>query len=204
MKRPRPGRLGVFGGTFDPPHLGHLLLAECARETLGLDTVLFVPACVPPHKANGRVSPAPVRVRLLRAALAGTGFRLSTLELTRPGPSYTIDTLDLVHAQNPGSQLWLLVGADSLVDLPTWRDPAGIVHRARLAVAARPGVRAGRVAPKVRARLDWLPNVPVAIASRDLRARVAAGRSIRFLVPPKVERLVAQLGLYTASRRRSR
>ena len=137
MKRPRPGRLGVFGGTFDPPHLGHLLLAECAREALALDAVVFVPARVPPHRAPKRPSPADVRVRLLRAALHGTGFRVSTLELVRPGPSYTVDTLD--EMKNTHEALWLLLGADSLLDLPAWRDPDGILARARLAVAARPG-----------------------------------------------------------------
>jgi len=194
------GRLGVFGGTFDPPHLGHLLLAECARETLALDQVVFVPARVPPHKAPGGVSPAATRVRLLRAALRGTGFQVSTLELSRPGPSYTVDTLDLMNAGHHGPELWLVLGADSLLDLPGWRDPEGILERARLAVAHRPGFPVGRVAARVRRRVDWLPNAPVAIASRDLRKRVAGGRSIRFLVPTAVERLVARLGLYRGAR----
>jgi nicotinate-nucleotide adenylyltransferase len=192
----KAGRLGVFGGTFDPPHLGHLLLAECAREALGLDRVIFVPARVPPHRAPKRPSPADVRVRLLKAALRGTGFELSTLELSRPGPSYTVDTLDLVHARHPQARLWLLVGADSLLDLPRWREPARILSLVRLAVAERPGFRAARVGAAVRRRVDWLPNAPVDISSRDLRKRVAQGRSIRFLVPAAVERLVARLGLY--------
>ena len=196
MKRARPERLGVFGGTFDPPHLGHLLLAECAREALALDRVVFVPARVPPHKAARGVSPADVRVRLLEAALAGTGFAVSTLELSRPGPSYTVDTLDLMKLAHPGARLWLLLGADSLKDLPTWRDPDGILARARLAVATRPGFDALRVPLKTKRRVDWLPNAPVAIASRDLRKRVAQGKSIRFLVPARVERLVAKLDLY--------
>jgi nicotinate-nucleotide adenylyltransferase len=196
VKRPRPGRLGVFGGTFDPPHLGHLLLAECARETLALDAVVFVPARVPPHRAPKRPSPADVRVRLLRAALQGTGFTVSTLELLRPGPSYTVDTLDEMKTKHEGVDLWLLLGADSLLDLPRWRDPAGILARARLAVAARPGFAARRVPARVGRRVDWLPNAPVDISSRDLRRRVAAGRSIRFLVPDRVARLVERLGLY--------
>ena len=194
MKRPRPRRLGVFGGTFDPPHLGHLLLAECARETLALDTVVFVPARVPPHRAPKRPAPADVRVRLLRAALHGTGFALSTLELSRPGPSYTVDTLD--EMKTPHDQLWLLLGADSLLDLPAWRDPDGILARARLAVAARPGFPVRRIPARVGRRVDWLPNAPVDISSRDLRRRVAAGRTIRFLVPERVARLIERLGLY--------
>ena len=194
MKRPRPGRLGVFGGTFDPPHLGHLLLAECARETLALDAVVFVPARVPPHRAPKRPSPADVRVRLLRAALHGTGFQVSTLELSRPGPSYTVDTLD--EMKNTHEALWLLLGADSLLDLPAWRDPDGILARARLAVAARPGFPVRKISARVARRVDWLANAPVDISSRDLRRRVAAGRSIRFLVPERVARLVERLGLY--------
>ena len=200
MTSPRPGRLGVFGGTFDPPHLGHLLLAECAREALALDRVVFVPARVPPHKAIRRVSPADVRVQLLRAALKGTGFALSTLELSRPGPSYTVDTLDLMKRRHRGEALWRLLAGTGLYDLPTWRDPVGILERARLAVAARPGCARGdamgRVSARVRRAVDWLPNAPVDISSRDLRKRVAAGRSIRFLVPDAVARLVARLGLY--------
>jgi nicotinate-nucleotide adenylyltransferase len=194
VKRPRPGRLGVFGGTFDPPHLGHLLLAECARETLALDAVVFVPARVPPHRAPKRPSPADVRVRLLRAALHGTGFKVSTCELVRPGPSYTVDTLDAM--KNTHEALWLLLGADSLLDLPAWRDPDGILARARLAVASRPGFPLRKVPARVGRRVDWLPNAPVDISSRDLRRRVAAGRSIRFLVPERVARLIGRLGLY--------
>jgi len=194
VKRPRPRRLGVFGGTFDPPHLGHLLLAECAREALALDAVVFVPARVPPHRAPKRPSPPDVRVRLLRAALHGTGFKVSTLELSRPGPSYTVDTLDEMKHTPEG--LWLLLGADSLLDLPAWRDPDGILARARLAVASRPGFPVRKVPARVARRVDWLPNAPVDISSRDLRRRVAAGRSIRFLVPDRVARLVERLGLY--------
>jgi len=196
VKRPRPGRLGVFGGTFDPPHLGHLLLAECAREALALDAVVFVPARVPPHRAPKRPSPPDVRVRLLRAALSGTGFTVSTLELSRPGPSYTVDTLDQMKTTHEGASLWLLLGADSLLDLPGWRDPDGILARARLAVAERPGCAARRIPARVARHVDWLPNAPVDISSRDLRRRVAAGRSIRFLVPDRVARLVERLGLY--------
>ena len=203
MKSRRPGRIGMFGGTFDPPHLGHLLLAECARETLGLDRVVFVPARVAPHKVGRGMTPVEVRLRLLRAALRGTGFALSTLEVRRPGPSYTVDTLEALKRLYPEAELHLLVGADSLLDLPTWRDPARILALATLAVARRPGFRAARVSKAVRRRVRWLPNAPVEISASDLRARVAEGRSIRFLTPPAVERLVARLGLYQRGKTRS-
>ncbi len=191
---PRP-RIGVFGGTFDPPHLGHLLLAEAARERLALDRVVFVPARVPPHKRGRRVSPARTRLALLRAALRGTGFAISTVELDRPGPSYTVDTLERLAGAAP-ARLFLLVGADSLADLPTWREPERILALATLAVAARPGVGMPRLARRHARRVVFLGNPQVDIASSDLRARVAAGRSIRFLTPSAVVRRVAELGLY--------
>ena len=194
-------RIGVFGGTFDPPHLGHLLLAESARDRLKLDRVLFVPARVPPHKLSRRVTPPATRLGLLRAALRGTGFAISTLELGRPGPSYTVDTLERLGRRHPGARLWLLVGADSLADLPTWREPERILSLATLAVAARPEA-SDRTPPSMARfarRIVHLGNPPVAIASTDLRARVARGRSIRFLVPAAVEKRVDALGLYRKS-----
>jgi len=200
VKPRRPGRIGIFGGTFDPPHLGHLLLAECARETLGLDRVVFVPARVAPHKIGRRMTPVELRLSLLRAALRGTGFALSTLEVQRPGPSYTVDTLEALQRLHPEAELHLLVGADSLLDLPTWKDPTRILALATLAVATRPGFRPAKISAAVRRRVCWLPNAPVEISASDLRTRVAEGRSIRFLTPPAVERLVAHLGLYRRER----
>ena len=193
----RPARrIGVFGGTFDPPHIGHLLLAESARDALDLSEVWFVPARVPPHKQRRRVTPAATRVALLTAALRGTGFRLDPQELARRGPSYTVDTLETYRARHPRASLHLLMGADSLLDLPTWRDPARLLALARAAVAARPGFDVRRVPAALRRNVDWIPNPPVAIASRDLRARVREGRSIRFQVPAAVLALVSRLGLY--------
>jgi nicotinate-nucleotide adenylyltransferase len=200
----KPQRVGIFGGTFDPPHWGHLLLAESAREELRLDRVLFVPARVPPHKTGDGMTPANVRLRLLRAALRGTGFEISQVELGRPGPSYTVDTLEALRRSLPGAALFLLVGADSLADLPTWRAPERIARLATVAVARRPGSpdatrRAGKA---FGARIVPLGNPPVDLASNELRARVARGRSIRFRVPPAVERLVHTLGLYRSRRAR--
>jgi len=201
VNRARGGlRLGLLGGTFDPPHVGHLLLAETAREELGLDRVVFVPARVPPHKRGRAVSPAPVRKALLAAALRGTGFSISTLELDRPGPSYTVDTLETMTRLHPGATLFLLVGADSLADLPTWRTPSRILSLATVAVAARPGAKGAAAARRAlggtRKAITFLGNPPIELSSTALRARVAAGRSIRFLVPAAVERAIAVRGLY--------
>jgi len=199
VKRVRsPRRIGVFGGTFDPPHVGHLLLAESAMESLGLSEVWFVPARVPPHKRGRRVTPADTRLRLLRAALRGTGFRIDTQELRREGPSYTVDTLAAYRARAPQAALHLILGADSLLELPTWRAPETLSALARLAVAVRPGFDTSRVAPALLRRVDWIPNPPVGISSTELRARVKARRSIRFQVPAAVLALVQRLGLYRA------
>ncbi|MGH7726976.1 MAG: nicotinate-nucleotide adenylyltransferase [Candidatus Eiseniibacteriota bacterium] len=198
-RRERRERLGILGGTFDPPHLGHLMLAECARETLSLDRVLFVPARHPPHKRDRRVSPPPTRIRLLRAALRGTGFSISSIELERTGLSYTVDTLLALRERHRSAALFLLVGEDSLVELPTWRAPQRILELATVAVACRPGASgmgARRIPAAWRKRVTFLPNAPVDIASRDLRERVRRGRSIRFLVPDTVARLIDSLGLY--------
>ncbi len=193
-------RIGLLGGTFDPPHVGHLLLAEAAREQLRLDRILFVPAHVPPHKRGRPVTPARTRRALLAAALRGTGFGLSTIELDRPGPSYTVDTLTSLARAQPGARLFLLIGADSLIDLPEWRDPERILSLATLAVAVRPGTKLPAMArgplARHRSAVKFLGNVPVDVSSTQLRARVAAGRSIRFLVPSAVERAIARLGLY--------
>lgn len=193
----RPRRIGLLGGTFDPPHLGHLLLAEAAKDALALDRVLFVPARTPPHKKDGRITPAPTRLRLLEAALSGTGFSICALELSRPGPSYTVDTLNELRERAKTALFYWLIGEDNLDELRTWRNPAKILELATLVVGRRPGAAAGAGLPRgTKDRIVFLDNPPVSIASRDLRARVASGQSIRFLVPAAVERLVKTLGLY--------
>ena len=192
-------RIGVFGGTFDPPHAGHLALAERARERLGLDRVLFVPAGTPPHKRARRLSSARTRAAMTRLALRGhPAFRLSTLELARRGPSFTVDTLRTLRARHPGARLFLLIGEDSLGDFRTWRDPQGIRALATLVVARRPangGARARR-SPAPRRGVVWLDNPGLDISSSALRARARAGQSLRYLVPDAVARYVTRHRLY--------
>jgi nicotinate-nucleotide adenylyltransferase len=189
-------RLGVFGGTFDPPHGGHLALAERARERLKLDRVLFVPAGSPPHK-RGRVrSSAPARLAMTRLAVRGNpAFAVSTLELGRRGPSFTVDTLRALAAAHPGARLYLLLGADSLAEFAGWRDPAAIRALATLVIARRPGARR---APSGRARrgIVWLDNPGLELSSSALRRHAAAGGSLRYLVPDAVARYVARHRLY--------
>jgi nicotinate-nucleotide adenylyltransferase len=200
-------RLGVYGGTFDPIHMGHLIVAEQGREAGRLDRVLFVPAASPPNKAGQRITRFEQRVEMLELAIAGyPPFAIDQLEKERSGPSYTVDTLEELKRRHPGAQLFLLIGSDSLADLPTWREPARIVANAGLVVMVRPNYpppsaeqlrTALKLAPEVNLEIILVPTPPlVDIASRDLRRRVAEGRSIRYLVPRAVECYIAEKGLY--------
>lgn len=198
-------RLGLFGGTFDPPHLGHLALAEWARERLRLDGVVFVPAGDPPHKRGRVVTRAATRLAMTELAIAGReGFALSRVEIDREGPSYTVDTLRALRDAHPGSRWWLLIGEDSLAELSTWKDPEAIVRLATPAVAIRPGSRVGhpRRAPRAFGRpVVWLDNPPIDVSSSAVRARARRGASIRFLVPDAVERFVVASRLYRGAAR---
>jgi nicotinate-nucleotide adenylyltransferase len=186
-------RIGLFGGTFDPPHAGHLAIAECAREQLRLDLVLFVPAGTPPHKRGRRMSSAAVRVAMTRLAVRGNrAFRVSTLEVRRAGPSFTVDTLRDLRAAFPGARLYLILGEDSLDDFRTWHEPEAIATLATLAVARRPG-RSRRRPP---GRVVWLDNPGLDLSSSGIRASVRAGRSVRYLVPDAVAAYIGRRQLY--------
>lgn len=197
-------KVGVMGGTFDPIHLAHLILAEQARVFLGLDRVLFVPAGAPWRKAERRIAPVADRVAMVRAALAGDPyFEVSLIESERRGPSYTVDTLSVLQRQlGPQAELYFILGQDALADLPNWREPARIVQLARLAVAARPGcpppdpTALERAVPGIQDRMDVVPMPQMDISSTDIRRRVAQGISIRFLVPAAVEAYITAHGLY--------
>jgi nicotinate-nucleotide adenylyltransferase len=190
-------RLGLFGGTFDPPHLGHLALAEWARERLRLDRVVFVPAGDPPHKRGRILTRAATRLAMTELAIAGReGFALSRIEIDREGPSYTVDTLRALRDSHPGSRWWLLIGEDSLAELSTWKEPEAIVRLATPAVAIRPGSRVRRTPRAFGRPVAWLDNPPIEVSSSDVRARARRGASIRFLVPDAVERFVVASRLY--------
>jgi nicotinate-nucleotide adenylyltransferase len=202
-------RLGVFGGTFDPVHLGHLILAEQCREQARLDQVFFIPAASPPHKPAPEITPFGHRVEMLSLALAGQpAFRVNELESERPGPSYTADTLEELHRRQPEAHLFWLIGADALPDLSCWHQPERIVAAAGLLVVGRPGfdlwpaerLRAAlRLPPQAALRLEVAQMPLVDIASRDLRRRAQEGRSLRYLVPRAVECYIQTHRLYTAS-----
>lgn len=187
-------RLGLLGGSFDPIHLGHLRAAENAREALRLDQVLFVPAARSPHKAG---SAATGQDRFTMACLATAGqpaFQVSDLELRREPPSYTVDTLELLAAQRPDDELWLIVGADTLADLGRWRSVARILELARVAVVARPGCAA--LAPPEGARVDRVDGPGLEVSSSQVRELLAGGRSARYLVTDAVADYAAKRGLY--------
>ena len=199
-------RIGIFGGTFDPVHFGHLLLAESCREQLALDEVWWIPATVSPHKQAGSTTPGHHRMEMLRLATGGnSAFRVDSIELDRGGVSYTIDTLRQLAEKRPEATWFVLLGADSLQSLPTWHQPREILELATPAVVDRPGeppidysVLAELVTPERLKQLESLRVVMplVGYSSTDLRTRVHEGRSIRYQVPRAVEEYIGQHQLY--------
>jgi nicotinate-nucleotide adenylyltransferase len=197
-------KLGVLGGTFDPPHIGHLILAEEARLALGLGQVLFVPAGAPWRKAGQELSPREDRLAMVRLAVGGNPyFAVSTLEIEREGPSYTAETLVALREQLAAeSEIFLILGQDSLADLPNWWQPQRIISLARLAVAARTAWEPAqadaleREMPGIPQRLVWLDMPRIDISSTAVRERVRRGLSIRQWVPPAVEEYIREHGLY--------
>lgn len=196
-------RIGILGGTFNPPHIGHLVCAQEARHRLGLDRVLLMPAAVPPHKAVPDDPGPQVRAELCRLAAADEpGLEVCTLELERPGPSYTVDTLRALHDRAPGDDLTFIVGADMAELLPTgWREPREVLRLARLAVAEREGTRhedlAALLAPlHDGTRVTFFDMPRLDVSSSDVRRRVREGRPLRHLVPAAVAERIAAAGLY--------
>ena len=197
------GAIGVFGGTFDPIHVAHLAVAEAARDAVGLARVLFVPAGEPPHKRGRAISPAEHRLAMVRAAVAGNdGFSVSRMELDRRGPSYTVDTLRDLRAEDPSADLALVLSAEAFLELPTWREPAAILGLAGLVVAPRDGYPDAspdfleRHFPGARARTVFLDGPRMRLSASELRARATAGRSLRYLVPDAVAAYIGDHALY--------
>jgi nicotinate-nucleotide adenylyltransferase len=198
-------RLGLYGGTFDPVHYGHLLLAETCRETVKLDEVWFIPTGNPPHKPGIKMSPPKERREMLELALAGLPqFHVSRIEIDRPGPHYTIDTLKLLKTERPDDELFLLIGGDSLQELHTWREPTELARLATIVAVNRGSApAAGEVNAKeyllefgVTVPVQTVQMPPIGISATDLRRRVAADRSIRFQTPRAVEQYIRAHRLY--------
>lgn len=201
-------KVGVLGGTFDPPHLGHLILAQEAYYALGLTRVLFVPAGEPWRKAGRELSPREQRLALVRQAVAGNpAFAVSTAEVERRGPSYTAETMAELRQQfGPATELFFIMGADSLADFPHWHQPLRILEVARLAVAERSplGNEAleeavpEKLSEALRDRVVWLSMPLIAISASAVRERVRQGLSIRYWVPEAVEEYIHGQRLYVA------
>ena len=199
-------RIGILGGSFDPVHYGHLLLAESCQEQCDLDEVWFVPAAMNPHKPAGSNASDVQRVEMLRLALAGhSGFSILEMELERGGASFTVDTLEVLHDQFLDHEFFLLLGADSLADLPAWKDPQRICELAALSVVRRLGsapvdldVLAKIVTPEQlqQIRISEVDMPGMELTSRGIRERVCNSKSIRFRTPRAVEMYIETTGLY--------
>jgi nicotinate-nucleotide adenylyltransferase len=203
MALPHPGRVGLLGGTFNPPHLAHLWAAQEAYDQLGLERVLLMPVAVPPHKEVAHDPGPETRLELCRLAVGDDErFGVSDLEVRRGGASYTADTLRALHATFPGVELTFIVGGDMASSLPTWREPAEVVAQARLAVAEREGARRADILERLATipgaveQVDFFDLPRIDLSSSLVRRRVAAGHPITYLVPDRVAAYIAQHGLY--------
>ena len=193
MTSGRPERIGVLGGTFDPPHLGHLLVASDVHAALRLDRLLLVPSASPPHKQGKVRAPAEKRLEMMRAAVAGDDrFEVDDLELRRPGASYSVDTLRELRERYPDAELYFVVGMDQLKEFHTWREPEEVARLARLVGVSRHGETpdpSGPVAVPVEVtRID--------LSATDIRDRIQAGQPIRYFVPDPVLEIIERDGLY--------
>ena len=201
-------RLGILGGTFDPIHYGHLLLAECCREQLRLERIWFLPAAVPPHKQRRDLAPGPQRIEMIELAIGGhEALAVCPYEIEQGGVNYTVDTLAHLKDEDPSRELFFLMGADSLRDLPTWREPQQL---GRLAVPVAVGRSGAEISPdevdtlslhvvaSLAERLETVRMPTLDLSSSDIRARVAGGQSIRYRTPRAVEKYIESHGLYRA------
>ena len=196
-------RLGLLGGTFNPPHLGHLVCAQEACDQLGLDRVLLVPVHTPPHKEAAGDPGVEARVELCELAVAGDErLGVSRIDADVPGPSFTVDTLIRLHEHHPGDQLTFVVGGDMAHSLPSWREPEAILELAELAVAEREDVRRDDILDRLsglrgaRERIRFFDMPRIDISSSLVRQRAAAGRPIRYLVPDQVAAAVERTRMY--------
>jgi nicotinate-nucleotide adenylyltransferase len=189
---------GLMGGTFDPIHIAHLVMADQAVGQFGLARLLFVPAARPPHKSDDALAPFEDRLEMVRRAVLGhPRLAVSDIESRRPGPSYTIDTIRAMARELPGEALTFVAGSDSLAQLASWKLPDELLSECRFVVAARPGFSVGDVSERFRGRIFTLDMPSFDVSSRDIRERVRRGTSIRYLVPPEVEAYIREKTLYT-------
>lgn len=200
------GRVGLFGGTFDPPHVGHLILASEAKSQLGLTRVLWTVTPDPPHKQDQLITSLEHRLAMVKLAIEeDPSFDLSEVELNRPGPHYTVDTIKLLAEQNPQAEIVPIIGGDSLNDLPTWHQPRELVYAAHwVGVMRRPGEETDlreleRELPGISSKIHYVDAPLLEIASREIRDRVATGKPFRYYLPEPVYEYIEQHHLYQQS-----
>ena len=188
-----------MGGTFDPIHIAHLIIAEQALDSLGLDRVVFVPSARPPHKHNGQVAPLDHRLEMVRIAIAGNPrLELSDLEARRPEPSYTVETIRQFRRElGDGETIYFIMGADSLVQFFGWKDPLDLISACEFIVVPRPGVDPDEGDARIREKARVLDAPLMGVSSSDIRSRVRAGRSVRYLVPEGVDAYIREKNLYS-------
>lgn len=196
-------QIGVIGGTFDPIHIGHLIVAEQVRTRLGLDQMIFVPAGMPPHKLDQIVTPAQQRFEMVQLAIADNPhFASSRIDMERLGPSYTVDTLRLLLDRwGAQTEIYFLMGSDSLIELPTWRQPDRLMRLCRIVAVGRPGygvdmAELDRLLPGAAMLIRLMDTPIIDISSTDIKRRVREGRSIRYMVPASVEQYICAHQLY--------
>jgi nicotinate-nucleotide adenylyltransferase len=192
-------KIGLFGGTFDPVHVGHLIIAETVSSDFLLDRVFFIPAAVPPHKNGNRISPSDRRLEMLKLAIEDhTHFELSDVEIRRGGISYTVDTVrwfqESVSWQ--GAVFFLIIGSDSLYDIRNWKHPEKILSGIQVLVIERPGFEREKIGEKYLGHVQWVSVPQMQISSTEIRRRVRDKKSIRYWVPRKVEMYIHDKGMY--------
>jgi nicotinate-nucleotide adenylyltransferase len=198
-----PETIGIFGGTFDPPHLGHLILAAEALAQLELTRLLWILTPEPPHKPERAITPLPHRLEMLRRAIEGTPqFELSTIEMQRPGPHYTLETLEKLRIQFPAADFTLLIGGDSLRDLPAWQRPLDVLAACHtIGVMRRPGdsvdlAALERSLPGLGQKVRFVDAPQIEISSSTIRSRIAAGGHYRYYLPARVYEYIEREKLY--------
>lgn len=197
-----PYSIGILGGTFDPPHIGHLILGEYAVEALKLNWLLYVPAADPPHKRDREKTAIEHRLGMLELAIANNDhFCLSRIDIDRPGPHFSLDMVRIVQAKYPDTELYFVMGSDALRDLPTWHRPGELMRLCRFAVMQRPGETISPymhedVLPGLGERVIMLKTPVLEISSTEIVNRLREGRSVRYLVPDSVLAYIVQNGLY--------
>lgn len=190
-------KIGIYGGTFNPPHLGHLIVTESVRDQLGLDRILFIPSASTPNKNDPSLAPAPDRLRMTQLAIEGNlDFHLSDIEAKRGGISYTIDTVKSLTTDQPNDLFSLIIGADNLLEFQTWKSPREILDLIDLVVMSRPGYPTNDLKSEFSRFARFITVPQIGISGTDIRRRVKSGRSIRYLVPKLVGEYISHRHLY--------